>query len=1092
MNDAPTAPRDGQPLPLYRPVPALIDLPAMEHEILDFWAAHDTFAASLERTRGGTPWTFFEGPPTANGMPGAHHIEARVFKDVFPRFRTMQGYHVERKAGWDCHGLPVELAVERELGFSGKPDIEAYGVAAFNEKCRESVGRHVDAFAQLTTRMGYWVNMDEAYWTMSPSYVESVWWALKQIHSKGLLVEDYRVAPYCPRCGTTLSDHELAQGYQDDTDPSVYVRFPLTSGPLAGKADLLVWTTTPWTLISNTAVAVNPDVTYVVATKLADPEPEPGAEDADSPSPARQPAAKPAVAPGTTLVVAQALATTLLGDGWTLGDTFTGAQMERWRYQRPFEVVDFPPVDGGTNYVILGDFVTTDEGTGLVHEAPAFGEIDMASCRAYGLPMVNPIRRDGTFEPGLAVVGGLFFRDANAPVMADLSARGLLFRRVDVTHSYPHCWRCDTALIYYAQQSWYIRTTAVKDALLRENEATGWYPDTIKHGRYGDWLSNNIDWDLSRTRYWGTPLPIWRCADGHQTCVGSLAELGELAGEDLSALDPHRPFVDDVTLACPVCGQAAHRVPEVIDAWFDSGSMPFAQWGYPWADGSDERFQRRYPADFICEAVDQTRGWFYSLMAVGTLVFDQSSYRNVVCLGHILAEDGRKMSKHLGNILEPIPLMDTHGADAVRWFMACSGSPWAARRVGHAAIQEMVRKVLMTLLNTVSFQSLYARANDWTPAVGQAPAVEDRHVLDRWLVSARTMLVRDVTDALENFDTQRAGTLLSAFIDELSNWYVRRSRRRFWDGEPGALWTLHETLDTLVRLMAPITPFVAERVWQDLVVAVDADAPSSVHLASWPTTDDRLIDERLNAAMDVARRLVELGRAARSESKVKTRQPLSRALVSSTALAMLDDDLRAEVMAELNVERLESFASAGDLVDHSAKGNFRALGRRFGKQTPVVAAAIADADATALAAALAQGVAHLDVPGVGPVELGPDDVLVSERPREGWSVVNEQGETVALDLELTPELRLAGLAREVIRAVQEARKASGFDVSDRITLTWAATDVVSETANAIRAHHDLIADEVLAVQVHERPGLPGTFGDDDLGFRFDVAQVRHE
>ncbi|MGB4628764.1 MAG: isoleucine--tRNA ligase [Propionicimonas sp.] len=1052
--------------PQYRPVPAMLDLPAMEHEILDFWAANDTFAASLARTAGGQPWTFFEGPPTANGMPGTHHIEARVFKDVFPRFKTMQGFHVERKAGWDCHGLPVELAVEKELGFNGKPDIEAYGVEPFNARCRESVTRHVGAFAELTTRMGYWVNLDEAYWTMDPSFVESVWWALKQIHAKGLLVEDYRVAPYCPRCGTTLSDHELAQGYEDVTDPSVYVRFPVTSGPLAGKASLLVWTTTPWTLVSNTAVAVHPDVRYVVATQNV-----PG---------------------GETVVVAEPLAEKVLGDGWALGRTFSGRELEFWTYQRPFELIEFPDVVGGTHYVVLADYVTTEDGTGLVHQAPAFGEDDMIVCRQYGLPLVNPIQPDGTFSADTDLVGGMFFKTADKVLVEDLTRRGLMYRVLDYDHSYPHCWRCHTTLLYYAQPSWYIRTTQIKDALLRENGTTTWYPEHIKWGRYGDWLNNNIDWALSRSRYWGTPLPIWRCAEGHQTCVGSRAELSELTGDDLLALDPHRPFVDDVTFACPKCGQHATRVPEVIDAWFDSGSMPFAQWGYPYAEGSTESFGQAYPADFICEAIDQTRGWFYSLMAVGTLVLDQSSYRNVLCLGHILAEDGRKMSKHLGNILEPIPLMDAHGADAVRWFMAAGGSPWASRRVGHATITETVRKVLMTFVNTVAFQSLYARANGWSP-VGQAPDAGQRHVLDRWLVSARNELVRDVTAALEDFDTQRAGSLLAAFIDDLSNWYVRRSRRRFWDGRPGALWTLHETIDVLCRLMAPLVPFVTERVWQDLVVSVDSDAPASVHLASWPAVDVDAIDEHLNRAMGLTRRIVELGRSARSEAKVKTRQPLSRALIPSVAFTQLDEDLRAEIMAELNVASIGSFASAGDLVDHSAKGNFRALGKRFAKQTPVVAAAIAAADAAALAASLAaSGTAEVEVGGdLGTVSVSAEEVIISERPREGWSVVNEQGETVALDLELTPELVTAGLAREVIRLVQEARKTSGFEVSDRITVTYAIDDSAAgrAIAAAIATHQQLIADEVLAVALGAGEPSDGWFGEADLGVRFGVQRA---
>ncbi len=800
----------------YRPVPTQVDLPALEHEILDFWRENKTFEKSLAKSPAGSPdespdqspdgagdrprWTFYEGPPTANGRPGTHHVEARVFKDVFPRFKTMQGFLVERKAGWDCHGLPVELAVEKELGFSGKQDIEAFGVAEFNAKCRESVLRHVDAFEEMTERMGYWVDTSDPYRTMESSYVESVWWALKQIHESGLLVEDYRVSPYCPRCGTGLSDHELAQGYETVTDPSVYVRFPLTSGPLSGDAEhpgasLLVWTTTPWTLVSNTAVAVKPDVDYVVATN--------GKE---------------------TLVVAEPLFASVLGEGWTVRETVRGASMERWTYDRPFDLVEFPAVEpgdtgepgsSGPHIVVLADYVTTEDGTGLVHQSPAFGEDDMLVARAYGLPVVVPVGPDGHFDEDVPLVGGQFFKHADADLVKDLDRRGLLFRHVAYEHSYPHCWRCHTPLMYYAQPSWYIRTTAVKDALLRENERTSWFPETIKWGRYGDWLTNNIDWALSRSRYWGTPLPVWRCAEGHQTVVGSLAELSELTGTDQSDLDPHRPYVDEVTFACPTCTETAQRVPEVIDAWFDSGSMPFAQWGYPHQPGSEQAFADAYPADFICEAIDQTRGWFYTLMAIGTLVFDESSYRNVLCLGHILAEDGRKMSKHLGNILEPMPLMDQHGADAVRWFMAAAGSPWAARRVGHATIQETVRKVLLTYWNTVAFQVLYARTSDWS--VGDPVAdVRDRPLLDRWALSEAHRLALDVTEAMERFDTQRAGALLAAFVDDLSNWYVRRSRRRFWAGDPAALATLHECLYVVTLLMAPIVPFITERVWQDV------------------------------------------------------------------------------------------------------------------------------------------------------------------------------------------------------------------------------------------------------------------------------------
>jgi isoleucyl-tRNA synthetase len=1044
--------------PQYRQVPAQVDLPALEHGVLRFWSEQKIFARSLQQTEGRPEWVFYEGPPTANGMPGAHHIEARVFKDVFPRFKTMRGFHVTRKAGWDCHGLPVELAVEKELGFAGKLDIEAYGIAEFNAKCRESVTRHTDAFAELTTRMGYWVDLDDAYRTMNPEYIESVWWSLKQIFDKGLLVQDYRVAPWCPRCGTGLSDHELAQGYETVVDPSVYVRFPLTSGPLAGEASLLVWTTTPWTLVSNTAVAANPEVTYVVATN--------GAE---------------------KLVVAEPLLGTALGEGWeATGQSFTGRAMERWTYERPFSLVEIPD----SHLVVNAGYVTTEDGTGLVHQSPAFGEDDLLACRSYGLPVVNPVRPDGTFEEGLDLVGGQFFKKADEALVADLAARGMLFKHLPYEHSYPHCWRCHTALIYYAQPSWYIRTTAVKEALLRENERTNWYPDSVKHGRYGDWLDNNIDWALSRNRYWGTPLPVWRCEEGHLTCVGSLAELSELAGADQTGLDPHRPFIDEVAFACPSCPGTARRVPEVIDAWYDSGSMPFAQWGYPYRN--KEIFEKTYPAQFISEAIDQTRGWFYTLMAVGTLVFDRSSYENVVCLGHILAEDGRKMSKHLGNILQPIPLMEQHGADAVRWFMAAGGSPWAARRVGHGTIQEVVRKTLLTYWNTVAFQALYARTSGWAPGDAD-PAPADRPLLDRWLLGELHALVRDVTESLDAYDTQRAGKLLSAFVDDLSNWYVRRSRRRFWQGDPAALRTLHEVIESVTRLMAPLVPFITERVWRDLVVPVTPGAPESVHLTAWPEADKGLIDSGLSQRMALVRRLVELGRATRAESGVKTRQPLSRALVAAAGFEGLEGDLRAQIAEELNVTLLASLSEVGgSLVDTTAKANFRALGRRFGKGTPAVAKAIAEADAAALSLALRDGTAEVALAGES-VPLSAEEVIITETPREGWSVASDSGATVALDLEITPELRRAGLARDAIRLIQEARKNSGLDVADRIALRWRVGADAPETAEALREHAALIAEEVLAVDSAEAEGADGSFGDEfadeGLGLVFSLRKA---
>ena len=1015
----------------------------MEHDVLARWQDGKFFERSLEATAGRPLWTFYEGPPTTNGMPGVHHIEARVFKDVFPRFKTMQGFHVPRQGGWDCHGLPVEVAVERELGLSGKKAIESYGIAEFNARCRESAQRHVDAFEELTVRLGYWVDLQHAYRTMDTSYIESVWWSLKEIFSKGLLVKDFRISPYCPRCETPLSDHEMGQPdvYRPVSDPGVTVRFPLLSlpdraNPLLSGADLLVWTTTPWTLVSNTAVAVHPDESYAIARKPGD---------------------------GDTVVVAEKLVSKVLEEGWHVVATVPGASLVGASYRPPFTLVEVV----GAHRVVPGGFVTTEDGTGLVHLAPAFGADDMETSRAHGLPVVNPVRPDGRFEEWIPLVGGMFFKDADEPLIRDLTERGVLFRVEPYQHSYPHCWRCHTPLLYYALPSWYIRTTQVKDLMLAENERTNWQPPTIQHGRYGEWLRNNVDWALSRTRYWGTPLPIWECGEQHLTCAGSLAELSELAGRDLSGLDPHRPYVDDVTLTCPECGGEARRVPEVIDAWYDSGSMPFARLGAPWQNA--EEFRRTYPAQFICEAIDQTRGWFYSLMAVGCLVFGRNAYENVVCLGLVVNERGRKMSKHLGNVLEPLPLMEAHGADATRWFFAASGSPWSTRRIGDGALGEIVRKILLTYWNTVSFLVLYANAaaaqgRAWGPGqAAGAPPAHDRPLLDRWLLSELHATTQEVTSSMEGFDTAAAGRRLAAFIDDLSNWYVRRSRRRFWEGPDtqdgsAAFATLYECLHVLTRLMAPITPFLADHVW---AVLRGPDDPESVHLASWPDADEGLIDSRLSVQMAQTRRLVELGRSARAAASVPVRQPLPRAVVSAAGFADLAPELRAEVAQELNVRALEPMAAVGeDLVDYVVKPNFRTLGRRFGKGTKAVAAAITAAEPAVLAAELrSAGKVSVEVDGAT-VALGPDDVIVTQTPRSGWTVASEGGETVGVEVFITPELRREGMAREVIRLVQDARKSDGLHVSDRITVAWEATD--PDLSAALTEHGQLIAGEVLA------------------------------
>ena len=1023
------------PVQGFEPLPAQVDLPALELQILTRWHDAGIFERSLKQTEDGPSWIFYEGPPTANGMPGAHHVEARTFKDLFPRFKTMQGFHVPRKGGWDCHGLPVEVAVEKELGFTGKRDIEAYGVVEFNARCRESVLRHVDAWLEMSRRMGYWADTDHAYQTMDPSYIESVWWSLKVVFDAGLLVRDHRISPYCPRCGTPLSDAELGQPdvYQIISDPAVTVRFRLRTLPEGAPrelegADLLVWTTTPWTLVANTAVAVHPEATYAVARRSRD---------------------------GDRVVVADDLFARVLGDGWHVAARFSGQALVGASYQRPFGLIEIPDA----HIVVPGSFVTTEDGTGLVHLAPAFGADDMTASRAHGLPVVNPIRPDGRFEDDVPLVGGMFFKDADRRLINDLDDRGLLFRSERHEHSYPHCWRCGTVLLYYAVPSWYIRTTAIKDKLLAENERTNWYPATVKYGRYGEWLRNNVDWALSRTRYWGTPLPLWECSQSHLTCVGSLAELSALAGRDLTGLDPHRPYVDSVTFTCPACDGEARRVPEVIDVWYDSGSMPFAQFGAPWRGLAE--FEASYPAQFICEALDQTRGWFYSLMAVGTLVFGRSAYENVVCVGLLVDETGRKMSKHLGNVLEPIPLMDRHGADALRWFFAASGSPWGARRVGHDVLSEIVRKVLLTYWNTASFLVLYANAGGWSPAEGVP--VADRPLLDRWMLGELHAVVRDVTSALEAFDTAAAGRRLTMFIDDLSNWYVRRSRRRFWDGPSSsdgasAFATLYECVTTLTLLLAPFVPFVTDYVWG---VLRQAGAPESVHLGSWPAFDAALIDAELSTQMALARRLVELGRSARSGASVRTRQPLRRALIGAPGFDALPDELRSLIAAELNVASLSVLS--GELVDYVVKPNFRALGRRFGRETPVVAAAITAMPAADVAAAvLTGGTVTVPVPDAGAVCVGPDDVIVTQTPRAGWAVATDAGETVAIDTTVTPELRREGLAREVIRLIQEARKSDGLDVTDRIALRWSAHD--AELAAALTEHSTMIAGEVLAVE----------------------------
>jgi isoleucyl-tRNA synthetase len=992
---------------VFRPVDTGQDFPTLEESILDWWREHRIFEKSVELRRGRDEWVFYEGPPTANGMPGSHHVLARIFKDIYPRFRTMRGYFVPRKAGWDCHGLPVELEIERKLGFNHKDEIEEYGIAEFNRLCRESVTRYVGEWKRMTERIGFWIDLDDAYWTMNDSYIESEWWILAEFWKQGLLEQDYKVVPYCPRCGTALSSHELAQGYQEVTDPSIVVRFPLldAEGHQEDGTSLLVWTTTPWTLISNVAAAVGERITYARA-RLGDER----------------------------FILGADLVEQVLGSDAVVEDTFPGSALAGRRYRPPF---DFVAPDKPAWRIVTGDFVSTDEGTGIVHIAPAFGADDMTVGRANDLPVVMPVDDDVRFTEAVPPYAGMFVKDADKAIIRDLDDVGILFSSRPYTHNYPHCWRCASALIYYAKASWYVRTTHRKDDLLAANEAVDWYPEHIKHGRFGDWLENNIDWSLSRERYWGTPLPVWRCPEGHDHAVGSRAELSDLAGRDLSQLELHRPYVDEVAFPCPTCGAEARRVPEVIDAWFDSGSMPIAQWHYPFENR--ELWEQRFPADFICEAIDQTRGWFYSLIAISTLLYKQSSYKSVVCLGHILDGEGRKMSKSLGNVVDPWSVLDHQGADALRWYLFTVSSPWFARRFSPDHIDEVLRKFTLTLWNTYSFFTLYANIDGFDPRAHDVP-VDERGLLDRWIISELHQLVRTVTEGLEAYDAFSTGRAIAEFVDELSNWYVRRSRRRFWKSEEdadkvAAYLTLYECLEMLSKLLAPYMPFISEELHRNLVGERRADAPESVHLCDWPEANESLIDEDLNFRMGVARRVVNMGRAARNASQLKTRQPLATAVVAAgerewAALVSLSD----VVCEELNVKSLDSAGSAGELVDYSVKPNYRTLGPRFGKQMPAVAAAVGALDGAEVEQSLRCGDPVTVAIDGADHQLTADDLLVEAHQREGFVVEREGDLVVALSTDLTAGLVREGLARELVHHVQNTRKAADLQIEDRIHL----------------------------------------------------------
>ena len=1042
------------PLIPSRKVNAQQELPALELEVLERWRERDVFAESLRLREGAKQWVFYEGPPTANGPPGSHHVLSRVFKDIYPRFQTMRGYRVERKGGWDCHGLPVEIAVEQELGIHHKSEIEEYGIAEFNAKCRASVFTFLEEWNRLTERIGFWIDLDGAYRTLDESYIESVWWALAQIDARGLLYEGRKVVPYCPRCETTLSSHEVALGYKDVVDPSVFLKLPI-AGPHAPAERLLVWTTTPWTLPGNVAVAVSPTATYVKARVDDD-----------------------------YFVVAEARLEAVLGAGAEVEDRFTGDELVA-RYSS-YEGPIFAASDRerGPLPILVDEFVTTEDGTGIVHLAPAFGEDDYrVAAAAERVPfdptraetLYNPVRPDGTYDARVRSVDGAsyegrFVKDPalTAELIEDLRARGLLLRVADYEHSYPHCWRCGTPLLYYAKPSWYIATSKLREELLAANETVSWHPPHVKHGRFGDWLKNNVDWALSRERYWGTPLPVWRCARGHVHVIGSFAELAERSGAALD--DHHRPYVDEVSFPCPhaapdgtACGEPMRRVPEVIDVWFDSGAMPFAQHHAPFEN--EALLEASYPADFICEAQDQTRGWFYSLLAVATLLSRQAPYRNVVCLGLILDEEGQKMSKSKGNTVEPWQVLDTYGADAFRWYFFTSKQPWDGYRFSAETIGEGVRLFLKQLWSTYYFYTLYAHASvdvlerSGSDAEGEdvASATGADGDLDRWALSRTAGTAELVAERLDAYDVTSAGRAIASLVDELSNWYVRRSRRRFWDGDRAAFQTLRTCLLAISKLLAPLCPFIADEIYDNLDGAL-----ASVHLCDFPAGEEiSARDEDLEQAMALARETVRLGLGARGQAKIKVRQPLREAVVVAEGREREAIERLADVVREeLNVRQVRFVAAAEELSSYEIKANYRTLGPLFGKDMPLAAEAIAALDPAHVAAVLRSGGEVGIAVGGREHTLTAEDLLLSMRAPEGYSVEAEGAHAVALDLTIDEDLRGEGRAREIVHGVQNARKNAGLQVEDRIELALEGDRALIDAA---LAHRDYIAAETLAV-----------------------------
>lgn len=1024
---------------MYKEFGGKVNIAEIEQAILQFWEANSIFHKSLKIREKAQPFVFYEGPPTANGRPGIHHVMSRTIKDVVCRFKTMKGFKVNRKAGWDTHGLPVEIEVEKALNIEGKEGIEKYGIANFNEKCKESVFHYKKDWDDLTRRIGFWLDLDEPYITFQNSYIETIWWILKNFYDRHLIYKGFKILLYCPRCETPLSSHEVSQGYKEVKDPSIYIKFRLADQP---HTYFLVWTTTPWTLISNVALSVHPEVEYL---KIAHN--------------------------GEYLIIAEPRASAVLGSECKIVERFQGKQLEYQRYEPLFT---FVPIDKKAFYIVLGDFVTTEDGTGIVHIAPAFGEDDYSVGLKYDLPVVRPVNASGEFEEIVKDYRSKFVKDADPEIIADLKKRNLLFRKEIIEHSYPHCWRCDSPLLYYARDSWYIRTTQFKENMLRNNIQIHWYPPEVGEGRFGEWLKNNVDWALSRDRYWGTPLNIWVCEKcQHQVCIGSIEELRKKGTNVPENIDLHKPFVDEVIIPCEKCKGKMKRVTEVIDVWFDSGSMPYAQWHYPFEN--KEVFAENFPADFICEGVDQTRGWFYSLLAISTLLFDKPAFKNIVVNELILDKDGQKMSKSKGNVVVPEEVISKYGVDPLRWYFVTVSAPWVPKRFDVEGILEVYRKFYDTLFNTYSFYALYANIDNYKAPTKEIP-FDQRPEIDRWILSLLYTIVGQVNEKLENYDMTRAARLISDYLlDDVSNWYVRRNRRRFWKGEMNAdkvsaYETLYEVLLTICKLIAPFSPFVSEEIYQNLRTSEMAE---SVHLVDYPTVTKEMKDHQdpeLENRMRNAQLVVSIARAIRNETKRKVRQPLSEMIVVSPSKSVREsiEKVAHIIKDEINVKRISIISNASEIVSRKAKPLYKHLGPKAGKLMKKVAEIIENLSEESLDHLEKTGQLTLNVDGTQ-IHISRDDVeFYEEIKKEDLAIGREGGILVALNTRITPDLESEGIAREFVNRIQNLRKDAGFEVTDRIIIGYQAPEKIR---HAIENLADYIMSETLARQM-----IPATDG----------------